>query len=118
MTGIAPEQNAEPKISLPPLEPTLVRIDTPEWNEAAREWREARGILKDAEAYEGQCKEKLIALALSTGKSKVKGADVSLSVDKNGIPEEYGIRQRSKLHEPRYDVERGNSSHTIRHPHR
>ena len=48
----------------------------------------ARGerFLKDAEAYEVQCKEKLIALALSTGKSKVKGADVSLSVDKNGIP--------------------------------
>ncbi len=86
LTGIAPEQATESKISLPPLEPTLVRIDTPEWNEAAREWREARGILKDAEAYEVQCKEKLIALALSTGKSKVKGADVSLSVDKNGIP--------------------------------
>lgn len=86
LTGIPPEGRVAPVISLPALEPKLCVMDSPEWAEASHIWREARGILKEAETYEAQCRERLVRMALETGKSKVRGCDVSLSIDKNGVP--------------------------------
>lgn len=86
LTGIPPQQTTTPLVNLSGLEPALCRMESPEWKESVHIWREARNILKSAEAYEGQCREKLVQMALKTGKARVKGADVSVSIDKNGVP--------------------------------
>ena len=86
LTGIPPENPAGPTIRLPPLEPKLMLMESPEWEEAASEWREAKGILKEAEKYEAECKEKLVKMAIEARRAKVKGFDVTVSIDKNGVP--------------------------------
>lgn len=73
-------------VSLPPLGARLCVMDTPEWQEASDAWREAKGIAIEADAHEKQCREQLVRLALASGKSKVKGNDVTLSIDKHGVP--------------------------------
>lgn len=86
LAGIPPENPAGPRVNLKPLGQTLFPIESPEWADAAKTWREAKGILKDAETYEAECRKKLVDMALETGSAKVKGADISVSIDKNGIP--------------------------------
>lgn len=85
-TGIPPAAGGAKVIHLPPLEPQLCVMDYPEWTEAADTWREAKTIFTEAEAYEGQCRERLVRLVLDAGKARVKGNDVSVSIDKNGVP--------------------------------
>ena len=94
LTGIPPETvPAAPLVNLPPLGQKVVSIDTPEWNEAARIWRESRHILKQAEDYEAQCRKRLVSLGIATGSAKVRGADILVSIDKKGIAR---VRDNSK----------------------
>lgn len=94
LTGIPPETTAvAPRINLSPLGRKVMPISTPEWLEAAQLWREAKHILHQADAYESQCREKLVSMALQTGHARVRGGDVSVSIDKNGTPR---VRDSSK----------------------
>ena len=86
LTGIPPSTGPTEMVHLPSLEPRLCIMDSPEWTEASDTWREATAIFNEAEAYEDQCRERLVRLALESGKAKVKGNDVSVSIDKNGVP--------------------------------
>lgn len=85
LTGIPPEMDHGPRIHLEPLEPALCVMDSPEWAEHAATWRQARGILSEAEAYESECRQRLVDMAVATGKAKAKGFEVSVSIDKNGV---------------------------------
>lgn len=86
LTRIPPQQSlVDPFISLPPLEPSLCRMDSTEWMQAAATWRDARNILREAETYEEQCRDILVQMALKTGKIRTRGAEVSVSIDKNGV---------------------------------
>ena len=73
LTAIPPEADLAGNVNLPPLDPALARLDSPEWTTAAAAWREARAILKDAETYEKHCRAALVTLAQSTGKARVSG---------------------------------------------
>ncbi|MBB5143920.1 YqaJ viral recombinase family protein [Desulfovibrio intestinalis] len=86
LTGIPPDAGSAPMVKLSSLSPTVCKMDSPEWMMAAGVWREAKNILKEAEAYEGSCREQLVKMAIETGKAKARGFDVSVSIDKNGVP--------------------------------
>lgn len=86
LTAIPPEADLAGNVNLPPLDPALARLDSPEWTTAAAAWREARAILKDAETYEKHCRAALVTLAQSTGKARVRGAGIALNIDKHGTP--------------------------------
>lgn len=85
-TAVPPESAVAGTVALPPLDPALARLDSPAWTTAAAAWREARAILRDAANYESHCRGRLVELAKSTGKARVRGAGIALNIDKHGTP--------------------------------
>jgi putative phage-type endonuclease len=85
MTGIPPSEEVAPVLRMENLSPTVKRLDSPEWQEAATQWIEAKEIEADATQYAGRCREHLIKIAARESAAKVRGGGVSLTVGKNGI---------------------------------
>lgn len=84
LTGIPPDGPAPTVLRLENLSPTVLRLDTPEWRDAAQEWVTARAIATEAKEFLDQCRERLLAIATRKSAAKVRGGGVALTVSKDG----------------------------------
>lgn len=84
LTGIPPSEDVAPVLNIANLSPTVKRIDSPEWQEAAAQWMEAKEIAGEASQYLERCRDRLIKIASLESAAKIRGGGVSLTVAKNG----------------------------------